>query len=400
MTPAPAPPAPAPAPGPAPPASGPLHVVYGVQSLDVGGLERVVLDLIRVGRRRGHRSSVVCLERPGALAPQAAAGGAAVVSLDKPAGRTPWLVDRAAAALAALAPDVLHTHTVGALWYLGPAARRAGGVPVVHTEHTDSVRKAAGLRAKLRTRLLWHRAAKFAGRFCGVSDEVTRSAVRWGTVPRRKAETILNGIDTELYADASPRLPAREAFGIPAAARVVGTVGRLNEIKRQDLLLRAVGGLGPAYADVRVLLVGDGPERGALEALAGALGLGPRVHFAGFQAAPERLLPAMDVFALTSRLEGLPLALLEAWAAGRPVVASAVGGVPQAVRDGETGLLFANGDQPGLARALARLLDDPGLRGRLGAAGRAVVRERYSLDRMAAEYEARYRAVLAERGAG
>jgi glycosyltransferase involved in cell wall biosynthesis len=374
-----------------------LHIVHGLQSLDVGGLERIVLDLAHVGRGRGYRVSVVCLERPGTLASQVEAEGATVLSLGKPPGRTPWLRDRAAKILTDLAPDILHTHTIGALWYLGPVARKVCRIPVLHTEHIDNVGKATGWWTKLKTRVLWHRAGRYADRFCCVSDDVARSATRWWTVPRSKIETVLNGIDTDRYADPSPRADVRAEFGITANDRVVGTVGRLNEVKSQNLLLKAVAALGPDHGDVHILLVGDGPEQRSLERLASDLGLGPRTHFAGYQRNPERFLPAMDIFAMTSRLEGLPLALLEAWAAGLPIVSSAVGGVPKVVVDGLSGMLFPNGDEAALTSALRTILADPKMAAKMAAAGSAVVRERYSLDRMATDYEARYRSLLTAR---
>jgi len=375
-----------------------LHIVHGVLSLDVGGLERIVVDLVRIGRRRGHRVSVVCLERPGTLAASAQAEGATIVSLNKPPGRNPELVGKAAAVFRDLCPDVLHTHTEGALWYLGQAVQTIGKVPVLHTEHIDHIGKANGWLAKLKTRVFLYRAAKYADRYCCVSDDIASTASRWNTVPRSKLETILNGIDTERYADRSSRDEVRAEFGLAGSARVVGTVGRLNEVKRQDLLLRAVAALGPGYDDIQVLLVGDGPAHGELEQLVPSLGLKGRVYFAGYQSAPERFLPAMDVFALTSRLEGLPLALLEAWAAGLPIVSSAVGGVPKLVENGGAGLLFPNGDQDGLVVALRSLFADPLKAAQMATAGQTLVRERYSLERMASDYESRYRALIAATG--
>src|SRR5882724_9838812 len=111
--------------------TGALHVVRGVLALDVGGLERIVLDMIRAGCREGHRVSVVCVERPGALAAEAKRLGADVISLDKPPGRVRPTVLKAAAALSALQPDVVHTHQIGALWYVGQAARSIP-IPVLH----------------------------------------------------------------------------------------------------------------------------------------------------------------------------------------------------------------------------------------------------------------------------
>jgi glycosyltransferase involved in cell wall biosynthesis len=221
--------------------------------------------------------------------------------------------------------------------------------------------------------------------------------MRWWTIPRSKVETVLNGIDTVRYADSSPRAGVRAGFGIAASDRVVGTVGRLNEVKSQNLLLKAVAALGPDHNDVHVLLVGDGPERRSLEQLASDLGLGLRTHFAGYQRNPERFLPAMDIFALTSRLEGLPLALLEAWAAGLPIVSSAVGGVPKIVVDGENGMLFPNGDTSALTTALRTVLANPKMAAKMAASGLAIVRQRYSLDRMSNDYETRYRSLIAAR---
>ena len=126
---------------------------------------------------------------------------------------------------------------------------------------------------------------------------------------------------------------------------MIGTIGRLNEVKCQDLLIRSFHRVQAQIPDTRLLLVGDGPKRADLHALAEELGLSGSVHFAGYQAQPESYLQVMDVFALTSRAEGLPLAVLEAWAAGLPVVATRVGGIPRLIDDGRTGLLIDSGDE-------------------------------------------------------
>jgi glycosyltransferase involved in cell wall biosynthesis len=378
-----------------PPRPKPPHVLHAVLSLDLGGLERLVLDLVRVGQRRGSRQLIVCIERPGKLADQARELGAEVFCLDKPPGRSTAAINDAATLLSKLRPDVVHTHQIGALWYLGQAARQER-VPVVHTEHSDHVAHARGWWNKLKNRLRWRASGRLAQRFCCVSEDIARSVARWGTVPRGRIEVVLNGIDTELYADRSAGGAVRSELAIPAEARVVGTIGRLVEVKRQDLLLRAFAGLPREGAELRLLIVGDGPERPHLEALASELGIRERSIFAGYQSRPERYLQAMDIFALTSRHEGLPLALLEAWAAGVPIVSSAVGGVPKVVEHGRAGLLFASGDEAALIRSLRQLLGDASLATRLAEAGRAVVKERYSLERMADDYARQYQLAIAE----
>lgn len=372
-----------------------LHVVHGVLSLDVGGLERIVVDLVRTGRQRGHKVSVLCLSTRGLLADAVEEEGGDVICLNKPAGLKRQYISHGAAALAELLPDVLHTHQIGALWYLGSAAKRLGIPAVVHTEHIDNVSKEKNWLRKLKTRMLWHQSAYFSDRFFCVSNDIAASAMRWMTVPPKKVHVILNGIDTERYAGLNCRDLTREEYRIPKAARVIGSVGRLNEVKRQDLLVRAFAKALAEHTDLYLLLVGDGPERHNLELLANQLGICERVRFTGFQKSPERYLAAMDLFALTSRLEGLPLVILEAWAAGLPVISTAVGGVPKVVEDGKSGLLFPSGDEQALLDALRRLLDDQLFAGKLAEEGLAVVRERYSLARMADEYERHYRELMA-----
>ena len=374
-----------------------LKVTHVVLSLDFGGLERIVLDLARVGRELGQEVSVICLERPGTLADQVEAAGAQVLCLGKAPGRSPETVDRVREALRALRPDVVHTHQIGALYYTGPAARRESVPLVVHTEHINHVRKREKMLDRLRMRVLWGVAGRHAARFFCVSDDIAAEVSAHRVVSRRKVHVVDNGIDTRAFGRRDHALEVRENLGIPADAKVIGTVGRLAEVKRQDLLLRSFAKLGPRPQgeNAHLLLVGDGPLMGELQALSGSLGIADRVHFAGYQAHPERLLQAMDVFALTSRLEGMPLAVLEAWAAGLPVIASRVGGLPKLIDHGVNGLLFDSGDEATLARQLEQLITDDALARKIGEAGRGVAVARYDVRVMAGRYESHYRDLLA-----
>jgi glycosyltransferase involved in cell wall biosynthesis len=372
-----------------------LHVAHAVLSLDTGGLERIVVDLVRHGRRRGHRVSVLCIERPGTLASQVESLGATLVCVGKSAGLQLGARAQVVAALRDLRPDVLHTHQVGALFYAGRAARDLGIPVVVHTEHINNVRKAqGGYLRRLKMTWLWWWAARYARKFFCVSEDISVEMAARRIVPKHKLSVVLNGINTEPFREPVDRNALRATYGIPAGAPVIGSVGRLNEVKRQDLLLRAFARVRADVPAARLLLVGDGPMRGALEELAVRLGVADGVTFAGYHARPEQLLGVMDVFALTSRMEGLPLAILEAWAAGLSVVASAVGGVPNLIRHDRNGLLFRSGDEDTLTNQLGELLRDPVRRRELGSVGRAEVLERYDLERMAADYERHYRALL------
>jgi glycosyltransferase involved in cell wall biosynthesis len=323
--------------------------------------------------------------------------GARIFCLNKPAGYCPETCGRMRAVLAEFRPHVLHTHQVGPLLYCGGAARSLDVPVVVHTEHIDHIAKCksflGGVRHALRLRL----AVRHAQRFFCVSPDIADRVLAWRVVPRRKVEVVLNGIDTRRFRAAEGAAALRRSLGIPDGAPVVGTVGRLNEVKRQDLLLRAFAGIRGRFPEAHLLLVGDGPMLGGLRGLAAELGLDGAVHFAGFQAEPGRYLHVMNFFALTSRLEGTPLAVLEAWAAGLPVIASRVGGLPRIMEHGRTGLLFDPGDLDGLTASLNRLLADRDLAERLAAEGRNLVQSRFDLSHMVANYQHHYAELLSHK---
>jgi glycosyltransferase involved in cell wall biosynthesis len=281
----------------------------------------------------------------------------------------------------------VHTHQIGALFYAGPAARRVGVPAVVHTEHGKHY-------DRRRNRWLGRLAGRHASRFFCVSEDIAGAVEVCRIVPRRKLHVVCNGIDTDRFRDHGEGATVRAALGIPPGAPVIGTVGRLVEIKRQDLLIAAFRRVRDRVADAHLLLVCDGPWMGRLREQVAGLGLADRVHFAGYQGQPAPYLQAMDLFALTSRSEGMPLSVLEAWAAGMPVVATRVGGLPELIEDGRTGLLVEFGDEAALVDALAGLIADRPAARRLGEAGRDRVESRFSLHRMADEYHRHYRELL------
>lgn len=215
--------------------------------------------------------------------------------------------------------------------------------------------------------------------------------------PACRAVAIPNGIDVERFAGESPRSSSAQ---IPAldASHMVLAVGHLSEIKGHPTFLRAAALLAPSYPECRFWLLGDETtDKGArkrLENIADENGIGDRVRFLGWRSDVPSLLQAADVVALPSLSEGLPLALLEAMACGRPVVATPVGGVPEVLDDGSTGLLVPPGDAPALAKAISTLLDNESLRHRLGRQARCVIEERFSLPRVVGSIEQLYRRVL------
>jgi sugar transferase (PEP-CTERM/EpsH1 system associated) len=362
----------------------PLKVVHALLSLDVGGLERNVVNQLRLAPKLGQEATVVCLERPGVLAPQAEALGAQIICLDKPPGIRLGLSRRIARALRELGPHVVHTHDVTTLFYTGPAARRAGVPLLVHTEH------GRGDYAQFRKRLLGRMAGSYARLFYCLTEDMAAWVTSHRVVPRRKIRLIFNGIDTARFREPTDPIALRRGLGIPPEAPVVGTVGRLSEIKRQDVLIRAFARIRGRAPGAHLILVGDGPLRQSLADLAAELGVEGCVHFAGFQPHSAPYLKAMDVFALTSRSEGMPQAVLEAQIVGVPVVASRVGGLPELIDHGRTGLLIEPGDEMDLAESLLALLSDPERSREMSDAGRREVESRYDIGRMADEYHHHY----------
>jgi glycosyltransferase involved in cell wall biosynthesis len=217
-------------------------------------------------------------------------------------------------------------------------------------------------------------------------------------VPPSKLRVILNGIDTECFRWRGESQELRQALGIPDSAPVLGTVGRLTEVKQQHLLIRAFARVRERVPKAHLILVGDGPLMGELRSLASQLGVGSVTHLVGYRPEPQRYLPLLDVFALTSSSEGIPQALLEASSAGIPAVASRVGGVPEVIDDGRTGLLFSNGDQNALTAGILALLTDLLLARRMGAAARDRVESLFHIRRMAREYHEQFLELLWRKG--
>jgi glycosyltransferase involved in cell wall biosynthesis len=352
-----------------------------------------VVNQVREGQKLGQKVSIICLDEPGVLAPRVEALGATVVALGRPPGLRPGMVLRTRKALDALRPDVVHTHQIATLLY-GAAAAKLLRVPlVVHTEHTREL-----YTTRLRTRLLGRIGAKSCDVFYCLTEDMAKQVRDTAVAPARKVRVMQNGIDISHFTESlGDRAALRQSFGVPADAPLIGTVGRLNEVKRQDVLIRAFARLRQQFTDAHLVLVGDGPARGELEKLVWDLNVGAFVHFAGFQPSSGPYLHAMDVFSLTSRSEGMPQSMLEASVVGVPIVASRVGGIPELVQDGRTGILFELGDEAALAAAWTKLLTDRNYARSLADAANQRVRQTFSVARMAGDYHRDFLQLLGNR---
>ena len=286
-------------------------------------------------------------------------------------------LDRLAAFMRRLRPDVVNPHLFRSTAVAAPLARASGVRGVVETYHG----REAWRRGALRGRFVADRlVARLVTRVIAVSRGAADFLVHGKGYPAHKVVVIPNGRDLTRFAAGQDRDAVRKELGLDRDASVVAVVGRLETQKGHVYLLDAWPEVVAAHPDARLVLVGDGSLRDALAAQARERGVADSVLFTGFRADVPRILDAIDVLALPSLHEGMPLTVIEAAAAGRPVVATAVDGTPEVVLEGRTGALVPPADPPALARALRALLDDPDAIVRMGREASRWARERFDID--------------------
>lgn len=235
-------------------------------------------------------------------------------------------------------------------------------------------------------------------RIVGVCEDIRREVARRKNVAAKRVIVIPNGVDPADFAAAFAPGEARRALGIAEGALVAGMVSRPSRLKGADILIRAAAAIRPQWPSLRIVLFGASREEPGMRRLAAGLGVADIVLFAGFRADARRLLGGFDLSVVSSRHESLPYAILEAMACGLPVVGARVGGIPEAVDDGVTGLLFPSEDVPALAAALSKLLGDPEKRRAMGAAGRRRVESHFSQAAMLAATVSLYETLAAGNG--
>jgi glycosyltransferase involved in cell wall biosynthesis len=298
-----------------------------------------------------------------------------------------------------LRPDVLHTHTAKAGAVGRAAAAMAGSArprAVVHTFHGHVLRGYFGPARTAAFRQLERGLARTTDALIAVSPEVRDDLVKLGVAPVEKIAVIRLGLDfdSRLATQPNARERLRRELGITEDAFVVAWLGRMTEIKRADDLLRSFALLRRGRDDAELLVVGDGPLRTGLESLARDLGISGHTHFTGFRGDVGDVYAAADVVALTSANEGTPVSVIEAQAAGLPVVSTAVGGVADVVVDGWSGFVVEPGGIEAIAGRLEELARDSSLRAAFGAFGRERAVARYGVPRLVDDVDRLYRELL------
>jgi glycosyltransferase involved in cell wall biosynthesis len=384
-----------------------VRIVHVIARLNVGGAALHVLQLAHEQSRRGHDVVVVAgTLAVGEESMEYVADELGVDLLRLPVLQRELSLRADPAAILALRriirrrrPDVLHTHTAKAGAAGRLAALSSGHVrprAIVHTYHGHVLSGYFSRRWERVFRWIERGLAPSSGTLVAVSDEVRDDLVGFGIAPARRFVVVPYGFDLPPWSDADEdaRAAIRAEIGAGEETFVVGWAGRLTPIKRPLDLIRTLRALLDREIDALLVLVGDGEDRPAVEALAADLGVSDRCRLVGFQKIIRPWYASFDALLLTSTNEGTPVVAIEALAAARPVVATQAGGTGTVVRHDESGYLESIGDTGALAARLATLARDPELRARVGAYGAEDVRARFAVGRMADEVEAIYRRLL------
>jgi glycosyltransferase involved in cell wall biosynthesis len=358
------------------------RVLQVVLTLSPGGTERLVIDLARRSSRFVD-TAVCCLDEPGEWAGELARSGVPITVLGRRPGFRPTLGLRIARIALAHRADVIHCHQYTPFVYGSIAALRLQ-TALVFTEHGRLSSGPPSNKRRLANRVL----GRMPSRVCAVSRDLRRHLIAEGFAPDR-VKVVYNGVDPGTLPTPADRATARAMLGIAPDQFVIGTVGRLDPVKDIRTLIDAFA-IVHATTGSHLVVVGDGPERQLLAQRANDAGLGHCISFFGYCSNVPLALAAFDLYVNSSIHEGVSLTVLEAMAAGLPVVATSVGGNPEVVADDRTGYLVADRTPVALADAILRLASNPCIRRAFGTAGRARVEREFSLDRMVSTYLAEY----------
>lgn len=368
--------------------STPIHVLHVIDHLGLGGAQTAVLDMLRCRDREAFAVEVAVMHGSGPFAAELESIGVPVHSLSN-AKWPPSYGPNFLRLLAARPWDVLHFHLQGANWITKPLAALAGAPVRIAHDHASGDVRFRGLPSLVPDAL----SHLFSTRVVAVSDGVRAFLSRWEAVPADRITVIPNGVNSETFRPASARekSAARSRWNLPSDRFVVGAMGRLAPEKHLILL----PDLAALHPEVVFVVAGSGPERSRIERRCAELGVSDRVHLLGAVSERAEFYGALDAFLLPSLFEGLPMALLEAMAAGVPVLSSRLEGIAGALSEEKEGLLARPGDLTDFSRQLSRLIENPTLGRTLAAAARNRVTTTFSAARTASAIEALYRQELA-----
>ncbi len=364
-----------------------IKVTHILRSLEVGGAEKLVVDLACLQKKsNGIDPSIVCMVGLGPLERFIREAGIRCEVAGLRGVKYLSGISRTRAILSRNRPDIVHTHNLVAHIHGGLAARSLG-LPVIHTKHGREIPSFKGIPSM--AKIIYG----LSSRTAVVSRDTGEVFVRKTGLDPSKITVVHNGIDFSAYGR-SDRGEARKSIGIPPGSIVFGSVSRLDPVKDHATMLRAFAEVSKNDGRCLFLIVGDGPERGNIERLAEELSIGEKVIITGFTDRVEEYLAAMDVFLQPSTEEGLSLTILEAIAAGIPVITTPVGGTPEIITGGETGTFVDVGDSETMSVEMKRFIGDRSIFLRMAEKARVMALVEFSLVNMTSRYESIYAGIV------
>lgn len=363
------------------PPKKPLRVLHLTFNMGIGGTEQVIRQLVQGMAPEGVESEILCID--GHIGPVGSALQQLGVPVHKVARKQGFDWSLTAAIRKRLREgrfDVVHCHQYTP-WIYGWLGALRTNAKVVFTEHGRFYPDRYRYKAMLINPLV----ALLTASIVAISDSTRDALVKYEFIPRTKVRVIYNGI-APLSRNEPEAQKVRSELGIPPSAFVIGTVSRLDPVKNQQMMLKAFHEFSKTYPDAYLLMVGDGPDKATLMELASQLGISGHTIFTGFINKPEHHLSAMDAFLLSSHTEGTSMTLLEAMSLGIPAIATSVGGNPEIVIDGETGLLTEPGSINSFETAIKLLATDSALREKLSTESIKTFSRAFSQERMVGSY--------------
>lgn len=360
-----------------------LHITY---SLNIGGLERVVVDLAKGLKKKGHIASICCLDGKVPLGEEAELAGIKVFSLNKKPGIALGLPFRLSKIITENGFNLIHTHNEAGLLYGAAAALLAGFANIVHTEHGKEPDYSNKKALHIAENLLLRKVKSVVA----VSEDLKNKLVKSSGMSKNEILVISNGIDVENFYRPDCRDDKRRELGISSEFFVIGIVARLVPLKNHRFLFAIFRELLEGFANLKLIIVGDGPLRADLETFSKEMGISNAVVFLGERKDIAELLSAFDLFVLPSLTEGISITLLEAMASGTPVVASEVGGNSEVIENGNTGLLLPLDKPDEWISTIKSLIIGALKRKSLSEMAKTKIEERFSLRAMVDNYEKIY----------
>ena len=361
----------------------PRKVLHLVQGLDVGGLEYMVVALVNRLDRKKFLPFICCFDTIGKLHNSLPIDTKVTLLMRKP-GIDFFYPFKLASQLKKDRVDILHLHNSTAFFYGVLAGKIARVGCIIYTEHARDV--APSIKVRIMDKILSH----MTDRIVVVAEFLKKNLVQKQWMDSSNITTIYNGINGDEFIKKYNRDEIIKELNIPSASQIMGIVARLDPIKNHRCLIKAMKKIASRLPDAVLLVIGDGPLRSDLEEFAAAENLQKNILFMGTRNDIPRLLSVLDIFVLCSLSEGLPLTILEAMAAGKAIVATDVGGIPEVIDDGVDGTIIPSDDFHALTEAILELLHDEKKRHDIGIKARMKFEEKFTIQTMVKRYEELY----------